>query len=69
MSGKLKYGFEQLGHTVVQGAKTDSKEDLFIIPGSAARFEDYKTDAKKIFWNHGVHWFKGFDVPQNEILK
>ena len=70
MSGKLKHGLEKLGHTIVQGGKWESKEDLIVVFGSAANLKDYAgSDAKKIFISHGVHWFKGFDVPENQTLR
>ena len=65
MSGKIKYGFEQLGHRIIE----DDGEDLYIIPGAAANFKDAPITGKKIFWNHGVHWFRGFESPNNDILK
>lgn len=64
MQGRLEYGFKKLGHEIVE-----SGEEMLIVPGASANLKDIETTGKKIFWNHGLHWFRGFETPWNDILK
>ena len=64
MMGKLEYGFRTLGHEIVE-----SDEEMLIVPGASANLREIQTTGKKIFWNHGVHWFRGFKTPWNDILR
>ena len=64
MYGKLKYGFEKLGHEIVE-----EEEELLIVPGTSADLSEIKTDAKKIWWSHGVNWARGFDHEDLTVFK
>jgi glycosyltransferase involved in cell wall biosynthesis len=56
MQGKLEYGFKQLGHDIVEEG-----EELLIVPGTSADLSKIQTNAKKIWWSHGVNWARGFE--------
>ena len=66
MYGKLKYGFEKLGHEVVEDC-----EELLIVPGTSADLAELETfnDVKKIWWTHGVNWARGFENEDLTVFK
>lgn len=61
MFGKLKYGFEKLGHEVVEEG-----EELLIVPGSSA---EIPIGSNSIWWSHGCNWARGFENEDNKVLK
>jgi len=64
MMGKLQYGFRKLGHEIVEEG-----EELLIVPGESADLSQIQTNAKKIWWSHGVHWARGFENENLTVLK
>lgn len=65
MAGKASYGFQQLGHPIVE-----DDPDLVLTFGSSTHWNEIKDlSGKKVLSCHGVDWWRNFESPNNEKIK